>query len=103
MADRFCRRTEGNEDAFVVVSMVFDAVSAGRLEGGLEHCRNQCKCTFVFCATAIADKDGVLVARRAIQQITTVCTEDERPYCRHFACCDLGSFFQTRLQLFRML
>jgi len=31
-ADRFCRKTEGNEAGFVVVVMVFDAVSESVLE-----------------------------------------------------------------------
>jgi hypothetical protein len=60
MADLFCLRREGNEDALVEVSIVFDAVSIeckyfDAINTRAEH-------AFVFGTTTIANKNGVLIS-----------------------------------------
>lgn len=81
-ADRFCRNTDGKEEAFVVVVIVFEAVS--RKCQKCEIVELLSMQTFIFRATAIAEEDSVLVTGRTIQKIAAICAKYERPNCRHF-------------------
>src|SRR5271168_4050133 len=81
IADLFCLRSEGKEEAFVVVVIVSEAVSTTYQD--LPQMPVRMILTFVLCSTTPTYQNGVLISSRIIEEIAAVCAEDERPNCRH--------------------
>jgi hypothetical protein len=61
ISDRFCRRSEGKEEALVVVVIVVEAVSACVRIGSGDKSRGQ---TFVLCATTVALQNRIFYSFR---------------------------------------
>lgn len=91
-ADRFDRRADGNAEGFDLVIIVVDDVSVryssatvGRIE------LRALNLTFVGHAAYFTSQQGRSVARSSVQQVSAVCTKDQRSNCSHYDLCKFGN------------
>lgn len=83
-SDRFARKADGKAVGLETVTTVLEDVSA--------HVWSACygliwsapiSPTLAICAADSAGQDDILFASTAVEQISTVCAEDERANCGH--------------------